>query len=603
MFRWAQIFAFFAITLFGFNSYANFTIQNYNESLPIWGTTWKPGSDSVNGYYPSFYTGFAIRSASAERIHIKTARGNQTRVSIIVDDTNMKDYIFDLSKRYTFYKKAEQAGLINTKPKNASLTPHLEYFNKIIESNDYGILSFVSSTAANNEVLNYKKSLEVLEKLNPGRVFKLNIDLSQEFLKWKSYIRANLAKDTNTNTYFTSNPDKAVTALSNILFGRITVEKKPSDATLKQLAYASQLALQSDDNEVFVQEMAKLLTLVSGNKFNFKTLNAYDQFVSPIQCNSVSNCWLSYIEFTAIYPTGSVKASTKDKFGNSIPTFATPGLWQFLSRSSHEVDNIRSEPYYGWIPKMDFEAAGNGFHNPAVRFYGVSSSVKSSLNIDSSHNTLWTVKRGGVSHGCLRLPVGHAWELRNMFPVANEDMTKIFFYGSNPKDFDLYDIDGDGSLELIGVEYLVSYGLQGDSGLPSREGSDLKISKEDKLNFYKNLYGSRGVFELNSSNQYIFSNPSVSLPSYLDFKKKSISSRVEIKGEYALYEMPYEQDKVQFYAPYTTAGLTVKGSSPLSKRIVRLMGRVRGCSPTTNKDICGESAFDKEMNSLLREVR
>src|SRR5690606_18463326 len=129
------------------------------------------------------------------------------------------------------------------------------------------------------------------------------------------------------------------------------------------------------------------------------------------------------------------------------------------------------------------------------------------------HNTLWSVKRGGVSHGCLRLPLGHIWEMRHIFPVENEKMTRIHFFGNSPQDFDLYDVDGNGQPEVMGVEYMISYDLKGASGLSKREGANLEIETKDKLSFYGRLYGSKNVFTLGEREEFLFSNPSVSLPS------------------------------------------------------------------------------------------
>jgi hypothetical protein len=113
-------------------------------------------------------------------------------------------------------------------------------------------------------------------------------------------------------------------------------------------------------------------------------------------------------------------------------------------------------------------------------------------------------------------------------------------------------------------------------------------SPEGKLDFYKRLYGAKGVFSLKGAETYLFQDPSASLPSYLDYKKKSVSARVTMKGTIPLYEQAYEQDKIQFY------------NAPIDKLKIRLLGRVRGCAPTSNKQACGEAAFDKEAAAYVR---
>jgi len=434
----------------------------------------------------------------------------------------------------------------------------------------------------------------VLTALNPGRVFSIRLDLRSEFLKWQEQIRTSgLPKEEGDQ----------LLAINTLVWGRVNFISKPTSEVLSALDQAAGLAL-GNDEAAFISSAVQLFQLVTGSKYQFRVLNEQGQWQSALQCESVQSCWLVYPEFTAIYPTGSVMSSTKDQNGNKINTFATPGLWQFLSRGDrHDVDNIRDEAYYGWAPKMDYEEIGNGFHNPAVRFAGVSKDVKTTLGIPESHSTLWSVKRGGVSHGCSRLPVGHLWEMRQIFPVENSKMTQIPFFGSHPQDFDLYDVDGDGTPEIMGVEYFISYGLQGASGLANREGADLEINKEKRLEFYTDLYGKKNVFKALSDGSLVFQNPSVSVLNHRDFKKKKLSVRMNWPGEFRLYEQTYEQDKVQFYVTNGMSGLTQAGKKPRAKRIVRLMGRTRGCAPTADKNQCGEAAFVSEAKELVPNVK
>ncbi|MBX3041464.1 MAG: hypothetical protein KF789_12220 [Bdellovibrionaceae bacterium] len=567
-------------------------VQQYNDLLPLWGVSWAPGSNAINGYYPTFYTGFVMRSEFPERIHVRVARGNQTRISVILDETTVSDYTFDLAKRYHFYRRVTegQSKVLNIAPSGAKFLPQLSFFNQIIESGDYGILPFVTRAEQGAEKQEdiYRKGLELLSSLNPGRVFKLNIDLKAEFNRWRQDIQkrsnGDLAKIMN-------DPKMVVVAINTLVPGRINYTEKPSAEVLAKLQTAAGLALQNASDDQLLPAAFELFKATTGTKYQIRVLGANGQWQPAVQC-SVNSCTLSYPEFTTIYPTGSAEAFTSDEFGNRITSFATPGLWQFLNYAGRDVDNIRNEPYYGFAPKMDFEGIGNGFHNPAVRFYGVGKDAKEAFGIQSSHNTLWAVKRGGVSHGCLRLPLGHVWELRQILPVENSKMTKVMFFGNNSQDFDLYDINGDGKPEVMGVQYMISYGMQGAGGLARREGANLEINADRKADFYRNLYGSKNVFRQEGT-QFVFSNPKTSLPSHLDFKKKSVSTRITLAGDYPLYEQSYEKDKVQFYS--LGSSMTAQ-----NKLIVRLMGRIKGCAPKSDKTVCGENAFDQEAKGLLR---
>ncbi len=573
------------------------TIEEYNNQLPYWGVSWAPVSGHINGYHPSFYTGFAPRSQNTEHIHLRTSRGNQTRVSVILNDETLKDYLYDLKARYRFYKlvSSEAHGAKPIVKPISQSAPQLESFFQILESPAYSILDFLSKDFISEEEL-YTQALNTVSQLNPGRVFQIEIDLRQSFLEWQNQI---ITYDLNP-----SDKEDQIVLINALVWGRINYTDTPDPETIEVLQRAVDLAKASPAEPAFLTSALELLQRVAGNKYRFR-IYKNNNWRTALDCaDPVSGpCTLAYPEFTAIYPTGSLKSFTRDSYGNRIPQFATPGLWNFVdSGGRDDVDNIRSESYYGWAPKMDYEAIGNGFHNPAVRFHGVSSRFKKQLDIPKSHNTLWAVKRGGVSSGCLRLPLGHVWELRHIFPVQNELIKNVYFFGNTPKDFDLYDVNGDGQLQVMGVEYMISYDLQGANSLAKREGKDLEVETSDKLAFYSKLYGSKNVFEFSSEN-YVFTSPSVAFPSWMDYQRKGVQTHLTLLGTYPLYEQTYEKDKVQFYVPISKQGMSGgKHHSSLGKRIIRLMGRVRGCAPTSNKEACGEAQFQREAHTLYQEI-
>jgi hypothetical protein len=53
-----------------------------------------------------------------------------------------------------------------------------------------------------------------------------------------------------------------------------------------------------------------------------------------------------------------------------------------------------------------------------------------------------------------------------------------------------------------------------------------------------------------------------------------------------MYEQTYEKDKMQLYSHVS------------NEQIIRLAGRVRGCSPMSDKTACGAAAFEKEANGI-----
>src|SRR5215472_1594984 len=67
-------------------------------------TTWD-GSEPPQGVYfhwyePSFYTGFAPRTQDPQRVHIELSRGNQVRFTMVLGDTELDNYLDDLSVRH-----------------------------------------------------------------------------------------------------------------------------------------------------------------------------------------------------------------------------------------------------------------------------------------------------------------------------------------------------------------------------------------------------------------------------------------------------------------------------------------------------------------------
>lgn len=551
------------------------TIADYNRTLPLWGTSW-PGPQ----YYPSFYTGFAMRSEFPDRIHVRLSRGHNTRISVILDEQTVNDYLFDLAKRYEVYKKLTTNGPIKPLAKG---TPQLAAFNAIIESGTYSILPTVAQARAGQispEQL-YLKSLAVLKALNPGRIYMIQLDLKAEFKKWQ----ADMVKAGSVQAV-TGSPAKTIEAINTLVFGRVNYTQTPNADVMAKLSAAVQAAQANSAD--FVAKAYDLFVAVTGTKYGMKVVNGAGRWQNAVNC-SAERCMLTYPEFTTVYPTGSAMGMRmSDGQGNTIEGIRTPGLWSFISYggngSSREVDTIPPEGYYGYIPKMFYQSIGNAFHNPAVRFSGVGAGVKQALGIDPAHNTLWAVKRGGVSHGCSRLPAGSMWEMRHIFPVENDKMTQVYYFGSKSTDFDLYDINGDGKLEVMGVEYFISYNLQNAQGEGYREGQDgsITVSNDKKLEFYNTLYGSKGVFTA-SAGGFNFINPRVSMPSYLDYKKEAVTVRPQLQGNFPLYEQKYEQDKIQFYS---LAGM--------DKMFIRYMGRIKGCAPTSNPQTCGSAASEAE---------
>lgn len=581
-----------------------FTIDEYNNSLAKFGVPFH------SRYPASFYTGFAMRVEDPRRIHFRAGRGNQVRLTAILDEYTLLTYLYTLKKRQKVYGEAKAKGMLKAKS-----TDQMDAFSRIVDSPTYnigGTIQAFEEKKLSREQL-YQASLDILAKLNPHRVFPIDMDLKAAFLKWQPDL-ARFAEgykgkpddQANIEQFITKNADDAIVVSNDMLFGRVNVFYL-TDQSKKKLAEMIALVGQKPaDDSAFLGLARDYFKGITGGKYDFRTV-ADGKFVPALQCEKPADqCRLAYSEFTAIYPNGSAKTSTQDRHGNTIHIIRNSVLMPFLDRSHHDVDHIRSEGYYGYAPKMDWQSIGNGIHNPGVSHHlpGMRH-LYQELDIPKDYKFVWVVSRGPVSHGCVRMSVGHLWEVRESFPAGNERMKKAFYFGNHSADYDVYDIDGDGELEVMGTKYVIAYSVKGPSGDSSRKGKGFSTAKVTKEAFYKDLYG-KGQY-VREGDTYKFTDPYVSY-----FRKKKASSRNgkvisrPLKGAFSLYEQLYEKDKVQVYhlPPKYRKQLKIRDNKKSTgKQMVRVLGRISACGPFKGEwSLCNEEQFDQEFQSLLGKL-
>ncbi len=581
-----------------------FTIDDYNNSLA------KAGIPFYERYPASFYTGFAPRIEEPGRIHFRAGRGNQVRVTAILDEYTVLTYLYYLKKRYDAYNEAADKGLFVTKS-----TDHLEAYRRIIESPTYNILGTIKDFEDQKLTREqfYQASLKILTALNPGRLFPISIDLKRAFRDWKQKVQQ-YAQNYNDDPAdlellkrFLLKMDDTLVLSNQMLPGRINVVYLTEERRDKLTAIISQV-LQNPDDDAANFKLAKdyFLSLTAG-KYDFRTVDG-GKFVSALRCeNPDSECLLAYNEFTAIHPNGSVFASAKDRRGNPIHMIRNNALMTFLDRPYHDVDHIRKEGYYGYAPKMDWQGIGNGFHNPGVSHHlpGMKH-LYAELDIPEKYQFLWVVSRGPVSHGCIRLSVGHVWETRHVFPASPARLKEMLYFGNRSSDYDVFDIDANGEPEVMGTQYYIAYSVKGKSGDARRKGKNFSVADISKNEFYANLYGARDQFVL-EDDTYTFPNPYISFfrKTEVDDKQGAVISR-QLKGSFLLYEQPYEKDKVQTYRlpPKFQKQLSIKDNNKsVGKQMIRIFGRTSGCGPFKSEwSLCYEDQFDQEFQELLGQL-
>ena len=145
---------------------------------------------------------------------------------------------------------------------------------------------------------------------------------------------------------------------------------------------------------------------------------------------------------------------------------------------------------------------------------------------------LWLLSRGPMSHGCTHLNAGHISELRQLLPADSDQLGDVDVFYNTSTLYDVFDIDGDLTPEVMGVRYFIAYSLKDNK--PDR----LRV-RDERHAYYEWLYGGElsydgadhGVFEKATDCRFVGRNP-VPGTGY---------------DHIALHEADYEPEKIQFY--------------------------------------------------------
>lgn len=430
-------------------------------------TTWD-GSEPVRGVYfhwyePSFYTGFAPRTQDPSRLHIELGRGNQIRITVPVGDAELDAYLGDLDARHKTYQE-----LIDRKVIELTTNREYEAFTAGLEGQ--GVAAAAVSGASASPEARRERAVGVMASLNPGRVFRIRIPVALLARGWHETLSRLEGGDAVAR----------LDAANAVLPGRVN---------LTQLAPALDAALTS---------AASAAKLGDADSPAFRA--AFGAFVETATAGHylVRDGAVNAVEFTTIYPAGTVDAETTYK-GERLPDFGATGIWPLMKRENGKgrlgmVDYLSTNPGYGFIPLLAYQYAGgisyNAFHNAGVRcqldstpFLPTAWRKAVSDRDGKPMQNLWIVGRGPTSHGCTRLPSGHMSEMRQIVPSESDVLTKVKTYRNLPQCHDVFDLDGDGRAEVMGVQYYVSY--KSDEHTPRR--SSVSNRREP---FYRWLYGS-----------------------------------------------------------------------------------------------------------------
>lgn len=427
-----------------------------------WDGSKPPEGVFFHWYEPSFYAGFAPRTQDPSRPHIELSRGNQVRVTVPLGEKELDVYLDDLIARHKIYQELIDAKVI-------TLTTNREYERFVEGLATHGVEAAAASRASLGPDAYREKTVEILAALNPERVFRIRIPLDRIVASWKKTLAtANLASE-----------DGRLDAANAVLPGRLALYDL--DAGVSAVVQrAADLAKTGDDAGLRAVAQELIEKASSGHY-------------------RVRGDGIEAVEFTTIYPAGTIEGTTTYQ-GERLPEFGVTGVWPLIRRTTGRgqlgmVDYLSPNPGYGFITMFPYQFAGgiayNAFHNAGVRCQLNSTPFlprewrKQAGERDPGkpYQNLWLASRGPTSHGCTRLGSGHMSELRQMTPTSSEDLVKLATYRNQPYCYDVFDIEGDGKDEVMGVQYYLAFRSTNDR-IPIAA-----YAKNEREPFYRWLYG------------------------------------------------------------------------------------------------------------------
>jgi len=463
-------------------------------------------------YEPTFYTGFAPRSEDPKRLHLHVGRGNQLRITLVLSDHVLDDYASDLLARFQTYRRLIDEGTVKL-TQNSSF----EEFEKAIRDAKLEDLVNRESGMASEKLR--QNNLELMERLNPGRVFRIRIPVDKLVQRWVGQIKPQDRKSMKKA--------RQLELLNAMLPTRLwLMELDPADSNaLKPLI--EQVPEGADaDIAALTEPYLTLLEKISNG-------------IYPRNGDH-----LEFAELTAIHPVGTFNSYTTHK-GRKIPQYPTPGRRALTHHQrTKTVDHIPDVVVYSYSPWIPYMHVGKKMHNSFHTLWWRMNPGRTgflpeelkggdrSSREGGDYNYLWLLSRGPMSHGCTHVNAGHIAELRQVLPSEPELMENVDAFINKSHLFDVFDIDGDLEPEVMGVRYFVAYSLR------NKRPHKLRAPTERRA-YYDWLYG--GELKYHADGKGYFE----------DIKDGGFIGRKATNGrEYGpidLYEAAYEPEKVQFY--------------------------------------------------------
>jgi hypothetical protein len=486
-----------------------------------WENTGPPPGVHFYWYEPSFYTGFAPRCQEPERIHLRLARGNVLRLTVVLGDEQLDAYLEDLMLRRALVDELIARKVLR-------LTTNREYEAFVQRLDELEVPQLVASRAELGEQAYRARSVEVLTSLNPGRILHFRRPAADVLGAWKERLVTTAATQLGNRII-------ALDMVNDILPGRVELMHTPPELA-EMLPRIHELARAADrDPDVAgdaYHEAAQLfLEKATGGRYR------------------VVDGHVQAYEFTAVYPVGTEQTQVEYR-GKKIPDFGVTGALALLPRDRGEaatgmVDYISTRAAYGYLPLLAYQegegSAYNAIHNAGVRCVlgGTSflprewNSARGTRTPGQNFTNLWIVSRGPVSRGCTRMGSGHVAELRHVLPSASARLESVLIHRNLEHTFDVFDVNGDGTPEVMGVKYYLAYSI-------TKEGEAARAWAPNRREaFYEWLYA--GELQVAEDGTGHFDE----VPSSRFVDRRAEAGRVH--GRLLLHEAEYEPERIQFY--------------------------------------------------------
>ena len=477
----------------------------------------EPGPAGVffNDYDPNFYTGFVPRVQDKNRIKIHLGRGNQLRVRMVLPPESIDHYLEDQVAKHDLYQEVIDTGVIEL----SSNTEWERYHQRVV---DEDLHALVARRGSVSDAQWHELTLKTIDRLNPERLYHIQMDFSALVANWQSLLAAAEAVDGL----------EAKLDLINQLF--------------PQRLFAYQL---TEEQEASFAELLASAGNQADPSFAARTEAFFHDLTDGIYRGQLRDGKLDYWEYTAIYPAGTYDTTTKYA-GKSIPMITTPGIWYFMPRMHGTgmigmVDYISGAGYYGLIPMFPYEYGGGSAYN-SIHNTGISNWIAGHKLLPTEwakyaegsrngkpYNRVALTSRGPVSHGCTRLGSGHLAELRELLPSTTEAMVGLVNHRNPSHCYDVFDRRGDGDVEIMGVQYYFAF-----------RHTNARVAKQiwaqnNREDFYAWLYGD----EMNYGPIGQVTFDEVCEGKFVGRKTREGKHWKDLR----LYEAPYQPETIQFY--------------------------------------------------------